>query len=177
MSSGAGVVRTRPRTQRAAVVAGHSRRSGDGLLGRLTKGTPWGDRDLLNLVVWLLLALGGIAITYWLCSGEVEFHDQVAWISLSVLAVVVAGAAGGLFLFTGLREVARERSALSREIANRYGLTVAASRTETAEPTVVTADGMRRYHLAGCDVVRGKSTRQLTDAEAEKLKPCGMCRS
>jgi hypothetical protein len=176
MSSGTGVVRARPRSQRAAIVAGHSRRSGSGRLGRLTRGTPWGDRDLLNLLVWQVVGLVGIAVTYWICSGEVKFHDQIVMIAFSVLAVVVASVGAAMFLLTGLAEVGRERLAVRQEIAGRYGLTQAAARGGAAESQVVTADGMRRYHTSNCDVVIGKQTRPLAAGEAEKLQPCGMCR-
>lgn len=170
MSSIPDVAGAPARARSGRAVSARSRRAG-GVLGGRINGSPWIKRNLAFLLLWQGVGLIGIAITWIGSSGEVNFRDQTLWTAYAVLAVVIAAAGGAHFLMTGLVAVARER----REVRDLVALSYARTPSQAAGgSSVVTAAGMRRYHLASCDVVRGKHTRAVQPG-ADDLAPCGMC--
>lgn len=181
MSSTAAATGARTRRPRVHAVARSQRTTSS--LGRPLAGSPWRRGDLYRLLLWQALGLIVIVICWFFCSGSITWRHQAIWVAISVVASAAAAAGGAVWLLRGFAAVARERRQIRLDIAARYGL---GARTETvsdgatdgaADGGYVTADGMARYHLSTCDVVRGKATRRVLDPLAESLRPCGMCQS
>lgn len=148
----------------------------------------------------LLVAAGfvGVALGWYDASGTADVRRQ--------LQALISGGFGGLaavVLGVGLIQT-HVASKNSRELAGKFervadALLDLAYSTETPAPASVAATDTQQiprasspqavthvlashasYHVPGCDLTRGREDlRELTvnDAEAEDLRPCGVCLS
>jgi hypothetical protein len=175
MASGVEVSGVQARPRRTHAVAVRSRRDSESV-ARLGD-SPWRRRDLIKLTALHIIGLVVIVIGWIGSSGQLDFADQTRWTALAVFGAVLAAIGGASWLLAGLATVSRERRLLRDQIGVLYAPEAAQSVADGAAGTFVSADGMRRYHLPSCDVVRGKATRPVIGPRHEDLSPCGMCKS
>ena len=143
---------------------------------------------------------------WWVTSGLSSAHRQLAWLNLSLLGLVTAGAANGIWLARGRRGVSLARTALfpyppGSHSASGNGMSMrddvvaawspsgfrprppaaealrAASVARDSEG-LVAASNMSRYHRSGCLLVAGKEVRVVARAEHERAgrAACEVCR-
>jgi hypothetical protein len=147
-----------------------------GFFGRALTGTPWKTGDVVRLASRLALGLAGLVVSWVGCSGSLSFRTQSGWTAGAVLALVVAASGGAAWVLSGLGEVGRERRLVREQIRSLYLTKAEPQRGIEIVAGFVTATGMKRYHRADCDVVRGKATRAVRDDRADAaLEPCRMC--
>jgi hypothetical protein len=164
---------------------------------------PWNPDHLVGLLVANGIGLVLVFVGWWEASGLGSAKNQLAWLNLSLLGLVTAGGANGLWLARGRRVVT-----LARAVVLPYppgvGLRPAAGpagsnghapgRTKPAQrrpPTaerppgvagqsggLVAGSAMSFYHHASCLLVTGKDVRVAGRAEHERAgrKACEVCR-
>jgi hypothetical protein len=149
-----------------------------GFFGEALAGTPWKIGDVVRIVTRLLVGGFAVGVCWFGASGSVVFKTQVAWLAGSVLAVVIAASGGFAWVLAGLGTVARERRYVREQIRSLYVSEQVATTGPAAVASLVTGEGMKRFHRPDCDVVRGKNVRpaHVTTTDAD-LKACGMCMS
>jgi hypothetical protein len=115
-----------------------------------------------------VLVLGVILLSYWKCSGQAHPADQLAWLNLSIVAVLAGAGADAVFFARGHRAAARVRRAL---------FTIAPAAAEPASDRFVALDSARRYHRGGCAFVAGKPVVGATCAQHDDAGriPCEVC--
>lgn len=175
MASGVEVSGVQARPRRTHAVAVSSRRDSRPVT-RLGD-SPWRRRDLIKLTALHVLGLVVIVVGWIGSSGELDFADQTRWTAVAVFGAILATVGGASWLLAGLATVSRERRLLRDQLGVLYAPQPTRSLDGVDDRTFVVAEGMRRYHRASCDVVRGKATRPVAGPGHEELLPCGMCRS
>lgn len=160
---------------------------------------PWTSDQF----VWLL-AMNTVGVTFvftgwWIASGMGSAHDQLGWLDLSVLGLVVAGGANAWWLARGRRVVSLGRAAVlpwppDARSAHVSADTGPGSNGHSPHPTspypsngarrrlsgvdgLVAGTRMSRYHRSSCLLVAGKQVRVGSRAEHERagLAPCEVC--
>lgn len=131
---------------------------------------PWTLRECRALAVIHVVALAVIVGSYWKSSGQAHPADQLTWLNLSVVAMLVAGGADALFFARGHRAAARVRRALFVP-APTVGPAPAPDRW-------VAIRGGRRFHRSDCAFVAGKPAADDTRTahEAAGRVACEVCR-
>lgn len=165
--------------------------------------TPWPGDHLVGLLVANSVGIILIFVAWWEASGLGRARDQLAWLNLGVLGLVVAGGANGLWLARGRRVVVLARVAVlprpprmelsgsangrvptsngrvsvggNRPAVRRAGPSSRAARTVGG---LVSGEAMSFYHRAGCLLVTGKQVGGAGRAEHERAgrRPCEVCR-
>lgn len=148
---------------------------------RIDRDEPWGRGPLVLLVVLAALGLIGMIIGWVGVSGTADVEEQARWLGVGIGSLIVAGLGMVAWLVAGLVSLATLRRGVLRDLAVRYPTAESDRRDETAPQHAVgtfgIASGMRRYHLADCDLLAGKDVRWL-DSESLHFAdaiPCGMC--
>ena len=155
----------------------------------------WGAEDLLRWVI--TVGLGGIvlAVSWYVCAGEVQFSQQVGPIDAAIAGLLLSGIGNLAWLLHGRRALGERRRSLLPDVAvagfdqptavgtrRRLG---SASQTmtsvaSTAEETLfVSGEGMERYHRPECALAAGRtgwSALPRQEHEAAGRQPCGVCR-
>jgi hypothetical protein len=142
-------------------------------------GSPWRFGDLYRLATRAAIGLIGLLVSWAGASTTTDFTTQVVWIGVGVGVLVVSVAGSVAWLVGGFGAVGAERRSIRNEVRSRWARPELANE-DALDPTgLVVGEGMRRYHLSTCDVVRGKEITRVTLSEATKLgfAPCGMCES
>lgn len=131
---------------------------------------PWTLRECRALAVVHVLALAVIVLSYWKSSGQAHPADQLTWLNLSVVAMLVAGGADAFFFARGHRAAARVRRAIFA--------TAPAAGAVAAQAHFVAIEGGRRFHVAGCAFVAGKPLAGAAQSEHEAAGriACEVCR-
>jgi hypothetical protein len=132
---------------------------------------PWTRKQCRALAFLHAVVLAVIVGSYWKSSRQAHPSDQLTWLNLSVVAMLVAGGADALFFARGHRATSRMRrrifapAPIARDMTDR-------------QDTFVAVEGTRRYHVAGCAFVVGKAVTAAPGAHhtAAGRSPCEVCR-
>jgi hypothetical protein len=154
----------------------------------------WGAEDLLRWVI--TVGLGGIAVavSWYVCAGDLQFSQQVGPIDAAMAGLLLAGVGNLAWLLHGRRALGERRRALLADVTlggldqpapvgtrRRLG---SASRTMTPvasaadESLFVAGEGMERFHRPDCALAAGRtgwSTLPRQEHEAAGRRPCGVC--
>jgi hypothetical protein len=166
--------------------------------------SPWSGDHLVGLLVANGVGMILVFVGWWEASALGRAHDQMAWLNLSVLGLVVAGGANGLWLARGRRMVILARSVVlpyppGLALLGPGNGRVAAGNGRVASPRVrrpmgrtgpaalgeyagaeglVAGRAMSFYHRADCLLVSGKevTVRRRGDHARAGRRPCEVCR-
>lgn len=129
---------------------------------------PWTRPQCRALALVHAAVLGVIVLSYWKTGGEAYPADQLRWLSLSVVALLVAAAADCLFFARGHRLTSRVR---------RHLFAPAPVTAGGASETFLAVPGTRRFHTEGCALAAGKSVTAAGRAQhvGAGLIPCEVC--
>ncbi len=155
----------------------------------------WGAEDLLRWVI--TVGLGGIvvAVSWYVCAGDVQFSQQVGPIDAAIAGLMLSGIGNLAWLLHGRRALGERRRSLLPDVAvgdldqlasvgirRRLG-SAAQTMTSvglTAEETLfVAGEGMERYHRPECALAAGRtgwSALPRQEHEVAGRQPCGVCR-
>jgi hypothetical protein len=137
----------------------------------------WGPWTLGQVRVVLALGLLGaalIVVAYLGSADEAHLEDQLGWVNLGVVGLLVAGVGAGALLLAGRRAVGLRRLRLLHDPAPRA---VQASPTSDRVPLLVWLPGSSLVHRPECQLVRGKDVDELdaTGILQLALRPCEVC--
>ena len=138
------------------------------------RAAPWEPNDLVRLVTMTLIALGIIGVAWYGASGQGRLSQQIAWLNLSVVGVMIAGGANLMWMARGRRSVGeRRRALLSSWDRTGVPVTAAVASARQGDGGLVRVEGMRFAHTASCPLVAGKA---LVAVPADDPAPrCGIC--
>jgi hypothetical protein len=145
---------------------------------------PWERRHVARLVVWMGVGLVGLGLSWFQISGEGDWHDQIRWIVVAVVALAVSGLGTAGWLMAASRAVHLEAhdvmSQLRLQQLNAGGSDVD-SRVEPGSAAAVgyvSGPAMTKVHVSTCALVSGKSVSPVAghEIEARGLQLCGVCR-
>ncbi len=155
----------------------------------------WGAEDLLRWVI--TVGLGGIvvAVSWYVCAGDLQFSQQVGPTDAAIAGLLLAGVGNVAWLLHGRRALGERRRALLPDVTldsldraapvatrRRQG---PATETMTSVPSAseealfVAGEGMERFHRADCVLAAGRtgwSALPRHEHEAAGRRPCGVCR-
>jgi hypothetical protein len=141
-----------------------------------TASEPWQLYDMFLLYGFSAVGLGLLLLAWWGVSGTATTTHQIVWVNVAVVSVMVLGTGNCMWLLSGRRAVGerRQRVLAAFESVSVEPLEVAGP---VGEDRPVAANGMRHYHRAGCQLVRGKSATATTLSAHGRAgrQPCGMC--
>jgi hypothetical protein len=149
-------------------------------LGRARVDVLWDVSSLVATGGAMLVGLALIVAAWVGASGLTVIDGQFAWLNLGVFGVVLAGAAGALWIMQGRRAVGRRMHAMlvvpgeARAPIGAGDLQAAA----TGNGAFVAAAAMTRYHVPSCLLVQGKSPAAKAPESfhrREGRRPCEMC--
>jgi|SRR5438552_5988717 len=134
-----------------------------------------------TLILWAFLSGIGVALLVlgWAqVRSESVYADQVPGINMAVAGVIAAGAGAISMLLAGRRAVAVRRLAV---LGDLRGMPVRASAGASGDPTsqnLVSGEGLRRFHRAGCTMAQGRNWSASSRPEHERAGrvACGVCR-
>ncbi len=108
-------------------------------------------------------------------SGRQETSDQIAWLNLGIVGVLVPAVAGRLWVLRSRRTV-QYRVGMILDAADAVPLDVIGQPVRPHR--LVTAAKMSRFHRPECLLVAGKalSDDSLAAHERAGRRPCEMCR-
>ncbi|MDQ2649091.1 MAG: hypothetical protein M3Z03_06020 [Actinomycetota bacterium] len=137
-----------------------------------TAAGPWTPRARVataaGLVIGALLVIGGAVGA----GSEDNLPDEIKWLNLGVMGVVVGGATVILWLLAGRRAVTTARNRVI--VAYAGDLDVApASPTTVPLSGRVTVAGSTWHHRADCILTAGKPL--LEAGRTDGLAPCVVC--
>ena len=150
---------------------------------------PWQRREVVWPGVRIFAGLLGNLITWYGCSGTLDWNKQSWWVAIGSIALIVSlsGVAGvvrvglrnlrhleRLLLGAARAQFAGAASAISADVARAEHLGAAALVTLPRAG----GSGTSLFHRADCLLVSGKGVAGVNreDALAARLQPCGMCR-
>ncbi|MBA3741836.1 hypothetical protein [Sporichthya sp.] len=133
----------------------------------------------------VVVGLAALGFCWYGVSGKATLDNQTPWLSGAVLAYAVCDVGIVLWLVAGFRAVRRGQRQVVFDTRSALGLSAVlaqgptAEQAEVAAATLVTAPGMMRFHRPECPLVRGKSVRAMSPADASSadLATCGVCES
>ena len=137
---------------------------------------PWSAEHLARLFVSQLTAFTVIMVAWYQTSGTGLVQRQLAWLGVSVVGLLVAGAGNALWLLRGLRRIQlTQRAVLPATTRPRFE---PLPRESGTVPLLVSGAALTRYHLAGCALVAGKETFDASRPrhESAERRPCEVCR-
>jgi hypothetical protein len=152
----------------------------------LTEGSPrpFNPDHMVSLFALNGIGLVLIFVGWWQGSGVTPDHDQLAWLNLSLLGLLVAGAANGVWLARGRRVIGLARSAVLPYPSSLMPLPAVSTNGNghrprtTRSPGLVASPAMTWYHRSDCLLVVGKDGR-AADRDAHQQagrQACEVCR-
>jgi hypothetical protein len=145
-------------------------------LGRRLEDSPWARRQFGALV-----GLNGAGLLLLVVAWHVTAHQallgkQLGWLSVGVVAVLVAAAADVRWLAAGRHALLVRR----REVlADQPAVAASSPRSVTSTTDWVQVPGGTRAHRPGCLLIVGKDVRTVQPARLRKagrrLRPCEVC--
>lgn len=135
---------------------------------------PWNRQQLRVLAALNAVGLVLLLIAWRGSDGTDALEDQVGWLNLGVLAVVLAAGTDVLWLSRGRSRLITRRRALLADVAPLEARTVAVAHSGSGW---VAVPGTVRAHRPGCLLVAGKAVEPLTpDAvAASDRRSCEIC--
>jgi hypothetical protein len=145
---------------------------------RSQPGGPWQFGDLFGVALGNLAGLAAIVAGYVGASHEAVARQQVSWVNLGVVGLVLVSAANGGWLLAGRRACGRLRHALLPVEAGAPWPGERAVQARSVASTLVAAPAMTWYHRPDCHMVAGKdvSAAGRPEHQAAGRRPCGVCR-
>jgi hypothetical protein len=137
---------------------------------------PWNGDALARLVLWNGAGLVLVVLGWYEASGRGRPGPGISWLNVSILGLLVSGAANGMWLLRQRRTVTMARVSilpvLHRDAALSEGpLKMPAHDEESV--TRVWIPGLTRYHRQGCPLIAGKEVSPTQGLEP--LAACEMC--
>jgi hypothetical protein len=142
-----------------------------GLVYSDTAKGPWNLRDRRRLVLGNVLGFAVIAVAWWAASGTGDDGEQLAWLEVSILGVLLAGTSNAWYLLRGHRAVQ-----LATGTVFSTGETAQSGEDSLAVRLVAVAD-TARFHRSTCLLTQGKSLLDGSAAEHQQLGriACEVC--
>jgi hypothetical protein len=142
--------------------------------------SPWRFGDAFGLALGNATGLAAIVAASVGASHEAAVRDQIPWVNLGLVGLVVTSAANGGWLLAGRRACGRLRYRLLPAEAGAPWPGAPAAQVTAARPTatLVAAPAMTWYHRPDCQMVEDKDViaARRADHEAAGRRPCGVCR-
>jgi hypothetical protein len=139
---------------------------------------PWTTDEVARLVVanavgFAVVVAGAFETTI---SDDV-LRTRLSWLQVSVLGLVIAAVANGMWLLRVRTTLVLAREAVLDPAHRAWLAGPVAAAAQDGSTVLVAGDGMTRYHRASCQLVAGRATRARTRAEHERegLSPCEVC--
>jgi hypothetical protein len=143
----------------------------------------WRPEDLLR---WALtVGIGGIvvAVSWYVCAGDVSFSQQIGPADAAVAGLLLAGIGNVGWLLRGRRILGERRRALLPDVPARVAVgtvrPVGAHHEEDAGALYVAGDGMERFHRPDCLLASGRhdwTAKTRAEHKVAGRRPCGVCR-
>jgi hypothetical protein len=135
---------------------------------------PWSSEQFGFLAAANALGVVLVVTGWWVVSGSGQASDQVSWMNLAILGLVIALAADVWFL-SQCRRVVRLARVTTFASPPR---TARRSSSELAPDRLVSAIGMTWFHRPDCDLVMAKAVEAATRDEWARLgvSECQVCR-
>lgn len=144
---------------------------------------PWGADQRVMLALGWVLGVGTVTLGWWGASGEAVVANQIPWMAVGALGLMIAGALNAAWLLAGRRAVGlRCRDAIpaphTDEVPVTVDLRAVTGVDDTAGVSLVAAARMRYFHRSGCPLARGKPVTAAERSEHVKQRriPCEVCR-
>lgn len=143
---------------------------------------PWRVGDLFVVSIALMLGAAMLCVAWFGASGTRRWSQQLLWVDVGAVGVVIAGVGIALWLASGRRVVGQRRIALVPNLpgpAPEFTGATTDGAGRGANSLFVSAPPMTRYHRKDCPAVAGKSVKAASTAihSAAGLQPCRICRS
>lgn len=144
---------------------------------------PWGADQRLVLALGWALGFGTVGLGWWGASGEAVVANQIPWMAVGALGVMIAGALNTAWLLAGRRAVGvRCRDGIAApeddEVPVTVDLRAVTGAGDTTAVSLVAAPRMRYFHRSGCPLARGKAVTAAERSEhvEQRRTPCEVCR-
>src|SRR5581483_4354864 len=141
---------------------------------------PWKPRETVLAAVVGAIGVAGIGWCWFESSDELNWRDQLGWLTgavpfaaLTVLAGVCWVALGMRRVRSGFRALGAARAAAFAPITSPVELSVAA--VLAATPGLVRAESMNRAHRPDCLLMRGKRAIEIPVGDEPQFLRCGVC--
>ena len=142
----------------------------------------WRAEDLLR---WgLTVGLGAIvvAVSWYVCAGDVSFSQQIGPTDAAVAGLLLAGIGNVGWLLHGRRILGERRRALLPDVPARVEVgtvrPVGVHHEEEPGAIYVAGEGMERFHRPDCLLASGRhdwKTKTRAEHEVAGRRPCGVC--
>jgi hypothetical protein len=150
----------------------------------VTGSRPWTADHVTRLVVGNAAALALIGAGWWQLADLGIVRDQLAWFTVSVVGLGVAGVTNGVWLLRGQRAIGLARREMVATLtAPAPAAAAAANGTGSANGAhhgdgLVSAPATARYHRVGCALVSGRAVQSAGRGAHEQAgrRPCEACR-
>jgi len=137
---------------------------------------PWSELLVARLVIVNAAALVALLASWFQTAAANDVSDRLAWLNVSVAAIVVVGLTNGMWVLGGRRKLGQARAALLDELTRTRSDRPVAAATTTNE--TISGPGMTWFHEPGCPLLRCKSDL-LVDTNDRRLdsglRPCPTC--
>lgn len=133
--------------------------------------SPWSRRSRLGTLGGLSVGAVLVAVAAIGAAGEDAFRQEIAWLNLGVVGVIVEGTTVLMWLLTGRRAVTQVRN----HVVHLYGVPTpsTAGIADTHPHRRVTVAGSTWHHRPGCLLINGKP--EVDAAASASLSPCQVC--
>jgi hypothetical protein len=135
---------------------------------------PWTSGQIRLVVGLGLLGAALVVVAYLRAADEARLEDQLAWVNLGVIGLLVAGTGAGASLLAGRRAIGLRRLRLLHDPVPRATPTPAAVDEAVQR---VWVPGSSLVHRPGCQLVLGKDADEVDPGGARQLhlRPCAVC--
>jgi len=147
-------------------------------IGSAGSGPLWGYRSLFGLMAAAVVGAVLLEVAWVGASGQRQAGDQIPWVNLGVLAVLLPAVAGRRWVLTGRESLGRRVAAVVAEIEpatlDRFEDRADSEQSEL----LVAGSATSRYHRAACVLAQHKPFTPAERAahEGAGRQPCEMCR-
>lgn len=134
---------------------------------------PWSPAQV-RLVVGCNAGAAALVAVSATAAGGASLQDQVAWLNVAVLAMLLTVVANGCLFLVARRAIGRRRLSLVPDVQGHVH--------ERPDHPTATGDwfwvpGTTRAHRLGCPMTAARAPRPVSDAviRAERLRRCEIC--
>lgn len=143
---------------------------------------PWAKGDAVVVAVVLVLAVAGLVAGWAGVSNTVNLNSQTRWLGFGIAALLLGGFGMVVWLLVGLRSIAVLRREVMTQLDRRHPAPASGAADLTVGQEGVragfgAANGMRRYHRDGCQLLAGKEATFTDEARQQQAGrvPCPIC--